>query len=91
MKGAKGALPSSTVSLNTITCNNNKFKSVEQGFQYSKAMLFGDDRRTSLTLLVYFKSPSESKCQHAKMIDAERWNQERNNLKKDSACKVFTK
>ena len=54
---------------------NIKFKSVEQGFQYSKAMLFGDDRTASLIL--HAKSPSESKHlgQHVNKFDVARWNQ----------------
>ena len=69
---------------------NINFKSVEQGFQYSKAMLFGDDRTASLIL--HSKSPSESKHlgQHVNKFDVARWNQGRDSLMKALVLSKFS-
>ena len=60
------------------------------GFQYSKAMLFGDDRTASLIL--HSKSPSESKHlgQHVNKFDVARWNQGRDSLMKALVLSKFS-
>ena len=61
---------------------NIKFNSVEQGFQYFKAMLFDDGRTASL--IIHSKCPSEMKHlgQHVTGSDAQRWNHGRDKLMK---------
>ena len=69
---------------------NIKFNSVEQGFQYLKAMLFDDGRTASL--IINSKCPSEMKHlgQHVTGFDAQRWNHGRDKLMKALVLAKFS-
>ena len=65
-----------------FTFKNQEFTSVEQGFQFGKATLFGDNRTASLILHSSNLYEIKQLGQQVSGFDAARWNQGRDKLMK---------